>query len=123
MKRNATLPLSDTQSVWASAKRPRFTKLTTDVKADVCVVGAGIAGLTTAYLLTKAGKGVVVLEDGPLASGMTEVTSAHLSNAIDDRFVEIEKWHGERGAFLAAESHTAAINRIEAIADELAIDC
>jgi glycine/D-amino acid oxidase-like deaminating enzyme/nitrite reductase/ring-hydroxylating ferredoxin subunit len=102
---------------------PRSRKLTQNVEADVCIVGAGIAGLTTGYLLTKAGKSVVILDDGPLASGMTQVTSAHLSDAIDDRFTEIEKWHGERGAFLAAESHTAAINRIESIASELKIDC
>ena len=124
MKRNATLPLADTQSVWAAtSRRPRCSKLTTDVEADVCIVGAGIAGLTTAYLLSQAGKQVVVLEDGQIASGMTEVTTAHLSNAIDDRFTEIEKYHGERGSFLAAESHGAAVSRIESIAGELKIDC
>ncbi len=102
---------------------PRSQKLAKNVHADVCIVGAGIAGLTTGYLLTQAGKSVVILDDGPLASGATQVTTAHLSDAIDDRFTEIEKWHGERGAFLAAESHAAAINRIEAIIDELKIDC
>jgi glycine/D-amino acid oxidase-like deaminating enzyme/nitrite reductase/ring-hydroxylating ferredoxin subunit len=66
---------------------------------------------------------VAILDDGPLAGGMTEMTTAHLSNAIDDRFTEIERWHGERGSFLAAESHTAAIDRIERIVDELSIDC
>lgn len=124
MKRNATLPLSDTQSVWAAtSKRPRATKLTDNIEADVCIVGAGIAGLTTGYLLARAGKSVVIVEDGRLASGMTECTSAHLSDAIDDRFTKIEKWHGERGAVLAAESHTAAINQIESIINEHAIDC
>ena len=123
MKMHATLPLSDTQSVWAATKMPRSLKLTENVQTDVCIVGGGIAGLTTGYLLTQAGKSVVILDDGPLVSGMTQCTSAHLSDAIDDRFTEIEKWHGERGAALAAESHTAAINRIESIAKELNIDC
>jgi glycine/D-amino acid oxidase-like deaminating enzyme/nitrite reductase/ring-hydroxylating ferredoxin subunit len=124
MKTHATLPLSDTTSVWAATtEMPRSRKLTETIEADVCIVGAGIAGLTTGYLLTQAGKKVVILDDGPLVSGMTQVTTAHLSDAIDDRFTEIEKWHGERGAFLAAESHTAAINRIDAIAQELKIDC
>jgi glycine/D-amino acid oxidase-like deaminating enzyme/nitrite reductase/ring-hydroxylating ferredoxin subunit len=124
MKDHATLPLADTKSVWAATcKRPRTATLNRDVEADVCIVGAGIAGLTTGYLLTKAGKDVVILDDGPIAGGMTEVTTAHLSDAIDDRFTEIEKWHGERGAFLAAESHTAAIHRIESIVEELSIDC
>jgi glycine/D-amino acid oxidase-like deaminating enzyme/nitrite reductase/ring-hydroxylating ferredoxin subunit len=93
------------------------------VTVDVCVVGAGIAGLTTAYLLGKSGKKVLLLDDGPLASGMTQVTTAHLANAIDDRFTKIEHWHGAEGAKLAAQSHMAAINRIEEIADELGADC
>lgn len=123
MNTHATLPLPDTQSIWAAAQMPRCHKLTESVHADICVVGSGIAGLTTAYLLTQAGKSVVVLDDGPLVSGMTQCTSAHLSSAIDDRFTEIEKWHGERGAMLAAESHSAAIDRIESIAIELKINC
>jgi glycine/D-amino acid oxidase-like deaminating enzyme/nitrite reductase/ring-hydroxylating ferredoxin subunit len=102
---------------------PRCAKLTADVDCDVCIVGSGIAGLTTGYLLTQAGQNVVILDDGSIASGMTAVTTAHLSNAIDDRIAAIERWHGERGAFLAVESHTAAIDRIETIVDELHIDC
>jgi hypothetical protein len=58
---------------------------------------------------------VVVLDDGPIGGGMTERTTAHLSNVIDDGYVTIERLHGERGARLAFESHTAAIDRIEAI--------
>ena len=58
-----------------------------------------------------------------MAGGQTQRTSAHLSNAIDDRYTEIEKLHGEEGARLAAESHTAAIDRIEAIADADGIQC
>jgi glycine/D-amino acid oxidase-like deaminating enzyme/nitrite reductase/ring-hydroxylating ferredoxin subunit len=84
-------------------------------ETDVCVIGAGIAGLSTAYLLACEGKSVVVLDDGPIGGGMTERTTAHLSNVIDDGYVTIERLHGERGARLAFESHTAAIDRIEAI--------
>lgn len=123
MTTHTTLPLSDTSPVWAETKMPRSLTLTETIQTDVCVVGAGIAGLTTAYLLTQAGKSVVLLDDGPLVSGQTQCTSAHLSSAIDDRFTEIEKWHGEQGAALAAESHAAAIDRIESIAKELKIDC
>ncbi|HEX2475787.1 MAG TPA: FAD-dependent oxidoreductase [Lacipirellulaceae bacterium] len=113
-----------TDSVWAAtAVMPDANKLTQNVEADVCIVGAGIAGLTTGYLLTKAGKSVVILDDGAMASGMTQVTTAHLSNVIDDRFFSIEGRRGEEGSFLAAESHTAAIDRIEAIVNDLSIDC
>jgi glycine/D-amino acid oxidase-like deaminating enzyme/nitrite reductase/ring-hydroxylating ferredoxin subunit len=87
------------------------------------VIGAGIAGLTTAYMLAREGKSVVVLDDGPIAGGETGRTTAHLSNAVDDRYVEIERLHGERGARIAAESHTRAIDAIEQIVTEEKIDC
>lgn len=99
------------------------TALTSDILVDVCVVGAGIAGMTTAYLLLKEGKSVVILDDGPVGGGQTERTTAHLSNAIDDRYTEIESWHGPVGARLAAESHSAAIDTIERIVAREGIDC
>ena len=111
-------------SVWAAtAQLPPYSPLTADITADVCVVGAGIAGLTTAYLLTQVGKSVVVLDDGAIGSGMTGATTAHLANALDDRYFELERLHGERGARLAAESHTAAIDRIESIVTRERIEC
>jgi glycine/D-amino acid oxidase-like deaminating enzyme/nitrite reductase/ring-hydroxylating ferredoxin subunit len=111
-------------SVWAAtAQLPAFSPLTADTTSDVCIVGAGISGLTTAYLLTQVGKSVVVVDDGAIGSGMTGVTTAHLVNALDDRFFELERLHGERGARLAAESHTAAIDRIESIVARERINC
>lgn len=113
-----------TTSIWMrTADVPGGLRLGADVRADVVIVGAGIAGLTTAYLLTKEGKRVVVIDDGPVAGGETCRTTAHLSNALDDRYYELERLHGEAGARIAAESHTAAIDRIEAIVNEEKIDC
>jgi glycine/D-amino acid oxidase-like deaminating enzyme/nitrite reductase/ring-hydroxylating ferredoxin subunit len=111
-------------TVWAAtAEMPAAPPLSRDVRADVCVVGAGIAGLTTAYMLVRAGRSVVVLDDGPLAGGETCRTTAHLTSALDDRFFELERLHGKDGARLAAESHRAAIDRIESIVTAEAIDC
>ncbi len=111
-------------SLWMEGvTRPVSPALTENAHADVVVVGAGIAGLTTAYLLAKQGRSVIVLDDGPIGGGQTERTTAHLSNAIDDRYYEIERMHGSEGARLAAESHTAAIEYIEAIVTEEQIRC
>jgi glycine/D-amino acid oxidase-like deaminating enzyme/nitrite reductase/ring-hydroxylating ferredoxin subunit len=113
-----------TTSLWMdTADVPAFKKLAADATADVCIVGAGIAGLTTAYLLARAGRSVVVLDDGPIGGGETGRTTAHITAALDDRYFEIEKLFGEEKARYAAESHTAAINRVDEIVRLEHIDC
>ena len=113
-----------TTSVWMDITEvPQFQPLTQDLRSNVCVIGAGIAGMTTAYLLARAGRAVVVIDDGPIGGGETSRTTAHLTAALDDRYYNIEKMHGEEGARLAAESHMSAIHRIETIASMEDIDC
>ena len=106
-----------------NVEMPKTVRLTANDDVDVCIVGAGIAGLTTAYLLMRAGQGVIVLDDGAIGGGMTSASSAHLSNVIDAGYAEIERVHGTRGASIVAESHTAAIDRIEAITGQEGIEC
>jgi glycine/D-amino acid oxidase-like deaminating enzyme/nitrite reductase/ring-hydroxylating ferredoxin subunit len=91
--------------------------------ADVCVVGAGIAGLTTAYLLRRAGHEVEVLDAFSPGAGETGRTTAHLTNVLDDRFVRLEKFFGVDGSRAAAASHAAAIDLIEHIVRDESIDC
>ncbi len=111
-------------SYWsATAPHLRQCPLSHDTRADVCVVGAGIAGLSAAYFLASAGKSVIVLDDGRIADGQTKQTTAHLSNALDDRYLEIERLHGTEGARLAADSHTTAIETIGDIVRREQIDC
>src|SRR6185503_9576006 len=113
-----------TESVWmATSDPPVNDPLAHDTNAHVCIIGAGIAGLTTAYLLAREGKSVVVLDDGPIGGGMTARTTAHLTNALDDRFYELERLFGEEGSRLAGQSHTAAIDRVEEIVRAENIDC
>jgi glycine/D-amino acid oxidase-like deaminating enzyme/nitrite reductase/ring-hydroxylating ferredoxin subunit len=107
----------------ATSDPPSESPLNKDTSANVCIIGAGIAGLTTAYLLACEGKAVIVLDDGPIGGGMTARTTAHLTNALDDRFYELERLFGEEGARLAAQSHTAAIDRVETIVREERIEC
>jgi glycine/D-amino acid oxidase-like deaminating enzyme/nitrite reductase/ring-hydroxylating ferredoxin subunit len=113
------------ESVWMATAGARAAgrALEQDLAVDVCVVGAGIAGLTTAYHLAKEGRRVAVLDDGPIGGGITQMTTAHLTYEIDDFYFELEKVRGEEAAALAADSHLAAIDRIEAIVREEAIDC
>src|SRR5687768_16109096 len=111
-------------SVWeATVPQREFPPLSGHAEADVCVVGAGIAGMTAAYLLAKAGRRVNVLDKTSVGGGETGQTTAHLSSALDDYFHVLEKVHGEGGARLAYESHQAAIDRIGSIVAEEGIDC
>ena len=102
-------------SFWERTAQKFYTKpLTENLTADVCIIGAGIAGVTTAYLLAREGRDVVLIDDGPVGGGMTGRTTAHLVNALDDRYYELEKILGQEFSRLSAESHTAAIDQVEA---------
>ena len=94
-----------------------------DFRADVVVVGAGIAGLSTAYHLLHAGRSVLVLDKAAIGAGETGRSTAHVSDALDDRYYLLERAHGRDGARLAAESHRAGIESIASIAAREHIDC
>ena len=113
-----------TLSIWKhGVEMPFTTSLQTDLQCDVCVVGAGISGLTTAYLLSQEGKTVIVLESKTIGGGETGRTTAHISNALDDRYSQLIQLHGEKNARIAAESHTYAIRKIEEIVKKENFDC
>jgi glycine/D-amino acid oxidase-like deaminating enzyme/nitrite reductase/ring-hydroxylating ferredoxin subunit len=115
---------AESVSVWMdTVEVPSFPPLKEDTEAEVCVIGAGIAGLTSAYLLSKKGVKVVVLDDGSIISGETQRTTAHVSNVLDYRYFEIESVRGTEGAKMTAESHTAAIDQIEKNVNDEHIDC
>src|SRR5436190_18181474 len=103
--------------IWISdeIESVEVSSLKSDISCEVCIVGAGIAGLTTAYFLARQGKPTVVLEKNGIGSGETLNTSAHLSNAIDSGYRNVQRDHGSDGARLAAQSHTEAISTIERI--------
>ena len=113
-----------TRSIWQdTASIPPRPPLEEHVTTDVCVVGAGIAGLSVAYRLATAGKRVVVLDRDQIASGETGRTTGHLANALDDRYATIERAVGAENTRLAAESHTTAIDWIDATIRIESIDC
>lgn len=100
-----------------------YKPLEENLKADVVIVGGGIAGVSIAYNLVKKGRKVVLIEDGMIGSGETGRTTAHLVNALDDRYYELQRMYGERYTRLAADSHTKAIDFIEKTVREENIDC
>jgi glycine/D-amino acid oxidase-like deaminating enzyme/nitrite reductase/ring-hydroxylating ferredoxin subunit len=113
-----------TRSIWMGGQiHPSAGKLPRSSSADVCIVGAGITGLSTAYALARAGQSVIVVDAGAIGGGDTARTTAHLASALDDGFVHLESLHGRAGARLAAESHMHAIDFIEHTVLNERIDC
>lgn len=109
---------------WLNGARPLLRRpLDADAQADVCVIGAGIAGMWCAYEFARAGARVAVIDDGPIGGGDTGRTTAHLTHAIDDRFYRIERAMGAQTARVCAESHTAAIAAYARVATLEGIEC
>ena len=117
--------MSTTSSPWLlDAAALVGAPLAGNVKYDVCVIGGGIAGLSTAYQLAFDGVRVVVLEaQSQLAQAETGHTTAHLSWVIDDRFTHVASVRGDDVARAAADSHRDAIATIEHIASTENIAC
>jgi glycine/D-amino acid oxidase-like deaminating enzyme/nitrite reductase/ring-hydroxylating ferredoxin subunit len=114
---------ASTDPVWLDdAELPEFPRLDRNLKTDVCVVGAGMAGLSTAYMLAKDGRNVVVIDDGSIAGGQTLCTTAHVATVPDDLYAGIGK-HGEDRTRQVAEALTAALTKIESICDAERINC
>lgn len=110
-------------SLWsATAQMPSGVLLDRDLNVDVCVVGGGIAGLTTAYLLARTGVQVALLEARELGAGETSHTTAHIA-LPDEHYWRIEQSYGADNARLIAESFAGAIDLIERIVQAESIDC
>jgi glycine/D-amino acid oxidase-like deaminating enzyme/nitrite reductase/ring-hydroxylating ferredoxin subunit len=113
-----------TRSLWMqTAELREAPPLAENLRTDVVVIGAGISGLSVAYLLTRAGQSVTVLDAGPIGGGMTSRTTAHLSAALDDLYQNLIAVRGLDPARLAAASHSAAIDLIEQIQEKEGIAC
>lgn len=121
---NSNTTSGENQSYWIfSEESIIFKKLKKNIETDVLIIGGGIAGLTTAFCLAKAGKQVTLVEDGFIGSGETGRTTAHLTCALDDRYFVLEKIFGKEKATLSANSHMAAIEWIAKTIRSEKIDC
>lgn len=101
------------KSVWEDVVLPTFSSLHNNLRADVCVVGGGIAGVSIAYQLGKRGHKVILLEGARLGSGQTGRTTAHLTYQPEDQLKNLIKQHDMQTLSLFMQAHRQAIDVME----------
>lgn len=106
----------ETSSYWIdNTPAPKFSALKDDIAVDVLVVGAGITGITAAYLLKRAGCNVALVEKDRCLSGETSFTTAHLTCVTDTLLSELVESFGQDHAQAVWDSQLAAIDMIDRI--------
>ncbi|GAA6620162.1 FAD-dependent oxidoreductase [Scytonema sp. NUACC26] len=100
-----------------------FSPLVNTVTVDVAIVGAGIAGITTATLLKRAGKTVAVIDSARIAAGVSGHTTAKVTSLHQLIYAELIEKFGEEKARIYAQSNQAALERVAAFVEEEQIDC
>lgn len=116
--------MSEHLSVWlANRDSSPFPPLSGDQDAEAVVVGAGIAGLTTALLLRRAGVETVLIDGGRVAEGTTGHTTGKVTSQHGPVYRSLILHHGQDAARLYAAANEQAIDTVEALAAESGVDC
>lgn len=112
------------ESYWlASTDRTSYPALEGDIKVDVAIAGGGMAGITSAYLLKKAGLRVAVIEGDRILQGTTGHTTAKITSQHSLIYNRIKNYMGDERARQYAEANESAIRIISGLIKSEGIDC
>ncbi len=112
------------ESYWmASTAKTNYQALEEDMKVDVAIVGGGITGITSAYLLKREGVSVAVIEADKILQGTTGHTTAKITSQHSLIYNRIKNYMGEERARQYAEANEAAISTISGLIKHEGIDC
>lgn len=112
------------ESFWqATAPAREFAPLDRTLRVDVLVVGGGICGVTAAYLLSKTGRAVALVERDRIGGGETAHTTAHVTCVTDERLTDLVKTFGRDHARAAWDAGAQAMRQIQTNAEEAGIEC
>ena len=112
------------ESHWIdSTPATSYPSLESDRTVDVVVVGGGIAGIATAWELTRAGRSVAILEADRVVTGVTGYTTAKLTAQHTLIYAHLRKAFGEDAAHVYAQSQQFAVDHVEDVSRELGVDC
>ncbi|MDU9051630.1 MAG: FAD-binding oxidoreductase, partial [Clostridioides difficile] len=112
------------ESYWFLNLSPKeYNKLGENIKTDCLIVGGGITGLTTAYLLAKEGKKVVLVEADKIGYGTSGRNTGKVTCQHDIFYSKIEKKYGLDKAKSYYNANNEALNLVEQIIEENNIKC
>ncbi|SES78994.1 Glycine/D-amino acid oxidase [Oceanobacillus limi] len=113
------------ESYWRDSVKqlPHFSQLQESIRTEVGIVGGGIAGITTAYLLSKQNVKVTLLDADELLNGTTGHTTAKITAQHGIIYDEFIQHFGLEKALQYYQATTEAKELIEKHIDELGINC
>lgn len=112
------------QSYWlASVEAPSYPRLADDLKTEAVVIGGGLTGITTAYMLAKAGVGVALIESGKLLRGTTAYSNGVATVQHGLIYADLIRRIGAERARLYYDANLEALTWIEASVRAFGIDC
>lgn len=112
------------ETIWrAKAPKKSYPSLTEDTDVDVAIIGGGITGITTAYLLANSGQKVALLESFEVGCGTTAASTGNLYTMVDARLHHVQSKFNDKTAGAVAESRTAAVDLIENLVQKYEIPC
>lgn len=115
---------SNHEPYWiASVSETNFSPLREDIAVDVAIIGGGIVGITTAYLLKQKGLKVAIIEANKIAHGTSGHTTAKITSQHGLIYDKLIKNVGEEKARLYAEANEYAIHFIADLVKQKNIDC
>lgn len=117
-----TLP-GKPKSFWLDSTETTSFSQMENVTVDVAIIGAGITGITAAYLLKKAGKTVALIEAQQIAASASGHTTAKVTSLHQLIYATLIDRHGEDKARLYGESNQAGVEFIAATVEKEGIDC
>ncbi|MDI2585989.1 FAD-dependent oxidoreductase [Psychrobacillus sp. NEAU-3TGS] len=114
----------ESESYWLANKElPLFPKLSEDIEVDVAIVGAGLTGITAAYLLSQIGRKVIVIEGTNILKGTTGFTTAKVTAQHGPIYQQLINTFDEQKARLYYDANTEAKDFIQRTIEQLNIHC
>ena len=110
-------------SIFKEIKLKNFDKLNQNIETEALVIGAGMAGLLTAYELKEKGVESIVIDSKMICSGQTQNTTAKITSQHSDIYGKIEKYYSQEFSKMYAAENEKAIKDYERIINEKNIDC